>query len=363
MKDVLDRNGVEYTISHETAPDAVFSLDSRTYSEGTDITLFELPNRNIGPKASIHAPFSQTDHTLAKPDHPFTQLRDLDPEVLSLFSYFDRQSMIEKWALRGAIDELTRGDLLQEALGLGKPQHFQVGAKQNFIAEFTTVKWDPQARIIAEPLERMGVPFELNIVDDVAYFEIAEQNAAAFKAVADFHLSNETSRIRPTRFPNYDALEIVTKTPGSKTELIEVTVADQGAATLIKDEFSERGIPYESLTSRTTGESTFLVSKQELVNKAPELAVAQKEFAAAARKPKQTAATRIRQQEAERIFGNTINKPPSLIDESKVSANRKPTPARDQRIAKQSAQARYRAQTKKLSRSAVRTPRAEGNLK
>lgn len=359
IKSVMNRNNIEYTIEHETAPDAIFSMADHAYSEGAGIAVFKLPNRDINPKAAIHAPFSNTDHVLVNSGHPYTQLKDLDREVLGLFDFFSRTKMIEKWALRGAIDGLTKDGLLQDALSLNDMKPFKAGAKKNLVAEFATVKWDPQARIIADPLERMGVPFKLDVKDGIACFEVSPECAKAFKAVADFHLRNEASRISLDRFPNYSAIEQAALGSSAGKELIEVTVADQGAAALITDEFNERGVAFESLSSRTTGESTFLVSKDELAAKAPELAAAQQEFADARRTPGKSTSQRTRQQAAERELGSTVKAPaPTSREGGKVSAARKPTPTRDQQVTAKSARTRVSAQNKKLSHASTRAPRA-----
>lgn len=348
IRSVLDRNGIEYAVTGELTPDATWSLANRELAEGSYLAVFEVYDNSRPGEVSVHAPFSQKDRVIVPSANPHTPLADVDPEVMGLLAHFSREQAVSKAALREAASKAAPAILADAETTEGPAGKASL--------DFTTVKWDPKARIIADPLERLGVPFELTIADGVARFEFPAASAPTVKAVADFHLGNAASKIAPARFPNYASLEAAASRAEAKDELVEVTVKDEGAAAMLKAELEDRGVPFESLRSKGVGEETFLMRGSDIQAFAPELDEVRNvcERQDRDRAAKLAHAARGQAQAAERARAKTEKRQVAPGGNSRVSARRTQTPAADRRLARKSVQARKGALGRTMSRRAER---------
>lgn len=78
---------------------------------------------------------------------------------------------------------------------------FVPGAEGNRTIEFTTVPWDPQAKIIADPLERAGIPYAVGFpADGLAAFELSREGGMFVESLAARYVAAEV--MGAERFPN-----------------------------------------------------------------------------------------------------------------------------------------------------------------
>lgn len=356
IKDVLDSNNVEYSIAYETAPNATYSLGEKTYSEPSQIAVFSIFDNDRAGEVSVHAPFSKTEHVIVPPKNPHTPLSELDDEVVWLLGHFSRDAVTSRLSLAHAAQDIAPA--IEKELGISWDEIPLNGPKATL--DFTTVVWDERAAIIADPLERLGVPFDVTYEEGLARFEFPAQAAPAVKAVVDFHLGNEASRMKVGRFLNYADLEAAALRAEGTDELVEVSVKDADSATLLKAELENRGVPFESLFSEEIGEETFLMRGSDARAYASELDQAR--AAASAGKSSHVRAlwqsAKARDAAAEQSRARTGSKHVASATSERVSYTRTQTPAADARLAKASVKARRTSKAPSLKPTMKRGGRA-----
>lgn len=265
----LDQEGMEYYFAAEDVPEEppasieeweeiLFSHDAEQIKGG--VYEVHIPDRE--PYAGIHVPFTDTEITTSKHPAGMKLLSDVDPVLKGAFGDIYSAEMAKD---RVAV---ARSCAIAKSEGLDVEGKLIAGNKENKIIQVETVKWDPEATILTDQLEEIGVPYLTTVDDKVASIEVAGKNLPIVKEVVDTMIENVRG-FDESRIIGY-ADTFASESQASSDEVLrsDVSLAE---APYVKEMLAVSGIDYVSKRNAEDGIETLYVNQSDIRNHAGEL--------------------------------------------------------------------------------------------
>jgi hypothetical protein len=189
-----------------------------------EVTVWRVPDEQFAPQASFHLPFSHNEREL-KP----ALIHD---EAAAALNYFNLDDWLDHMASCGVFAELN-GKVNFGGLEIDEEQDLG-----NVTLGFTTKKFDPQARILTDPLSKAGIPFQLeHDADGHVLLTVPFESAPFLKKHIDYHLKN-TVYFNEGRF---DDLSVLTNPPTSCAKTPQPTSSISPMSSINLDEAKTTG--------------------------------------------------------------------------------------------------------------------------
>lgn len=192
-----------------------------------------------------------TGESALSPDepHPICNRLASLPEDLreDIFSHHSLATALEHAAMSRACGLTLQTDSPQVV------KDFLPGAKGNFTMRIETVQWDRDAQLVADWLDKAGIPSQNRMVSEsVAEVEIARANAPYAIDVIDA-ISDNVRMFNHDRVMNFDELKDAAF--GRADDMTEILQADvpQAAAPFIKEQLRQAGVDFAAIAAAEEG--------------------------------------------------------------------------------------------------------------
>lgn len=153
-------------------------------------------------------------------------------------------------------------DVPDQVLAAARLDDFAPGAEGNRRIDFATVPWDARASIIADPLDRAGIPYTVAFGDDgMATFELSRSGGMFLEALAARYVA--AGVMAPDRFPNLDM-------SSSLKAFYTVGIDDRKCYDAVLEVLEHEGVAVHASWDRGDGRGV-LVLKEDGFEKAVEI--------------------------------------------------------------------------------------------